>query len=135
LLQMQLQQQQQQVQGQYPAPTNSQTPLYDYYLDLITPSSAPLTPNPSPSSPQISPPVYPSIELDAQTESNHDTALTLACAGGHAELVSLLLSRGAAIEHRDKKGLLPSYLNLSSNILLQVSLRSSWLPPLVILRW
>lgn len=48
--------------------------------------------------------MYPSIDLDAQTESNHDTALTLACAGGHAELVSLLLSRGADIEHRDKKG-------------------------------
>lgn len=53
---------------------------------------------------QVSPPLYPSIDLDAQTESNHDTALTLACAGGHAELVSLLLSRGADIEHRDKKG-------------------------------
>ena len=49
--------------------------------------------------------MYPSIDLDAQTESNHDTALTLACAGGHAELVSLLLSRGADIEHRDKKGI------------------------------
>ena len=45
-----------------------------------------------------------SLELDAQTESNHDTALTFACAGGHADLVSLLLSRGADIEHRDKKG-------------------------------
>jgi ankyrin repeat protein len=54
---------------------------------------------------QISPPVFhPAIDLDAETESNHDTALTLACAGGHAELVQLLLSRGADIEHRDKKG-------------------------------
>jgi len=44
------------------------------------------------------------IEVDAQTESNHDTALTLAAAGGHARLVSLLLSRGADVEHRDKKG-------------------------------
>lgn len=39
-----------------------------------------------------------------KTESNHDTALTLACAGGHEELVSVLIARGASIEHRDKKG-------------------------------
>jgi len=44
------------------------------------------------------------IEVDAQTESNHDTALTLAAAGGHARLVALLLTRGADVEHRDKKG-------------------------------
>ena len=76
--------------------------------DTITPpSSTPLTPNPSPASPDASPPVYPALELDAQTETNHDTALTLACAGGHAELVNLLLSRGADIEHRDKKGTKP----------------------------
>lgn len=43
------------------------------------------------------------VDLDTQTESNHDTALTLACAGGHEELVELLLQRGADIEHRDKK--------------------------------
>ena len=42
--------------------------------------------------------------LHAQTESNHDTALTMACVGGHTELVRLLLSRGASIEHKDKKG-------------------------------
>ena len=36
-------------------------------------------------------------DLDSATESNHDTALTLACAGGHEELVQLLLSRGADI--------------------------------------
>ena len=43
--------------------------------------------------------------LHTQTESNHDTALTLACAGGHEELVSVLIARGANIEHRDKKGI------------------------------
>ena len=50
--------------------------------------------------------LYPnsSLDVDSQTESNHDTALTLACAGGHSELVSLLLAKGADIEHRDKKG-------------------------------
>jgi len=78
--------------------------------DMITPlsSSLPLSPNPSPASPVLTPPVYQmSIEVDAQTEANHDTALTLACAGGHAELVSLLLARCANIEHRDKKGFTP----------------------------
>ena len=56
------------------------------------------------------PPWYPPIDLDSQTDSNHDTALTLACAGGHEELVSLLLNRGAEMEHRDKKGFTPLML-------------------------
>jgi len=46
----------------------------------------------------------PVVDPNAETDSNHDTALTLACAGGHAELVKLLLSHNAEIEHRDKKG-------------------------------
>lgn len=46
----------------------------------------------------------PAIDIDQQTESNHDTALTLAAAGGHDELVELLLAHGSSIEHRDKKG-------------------------------
>jgi ankyrin repeat protein len=50
------------------------------------------------------------IDVDCQTESNHDTALTLACAGGHEELVLLLLQRNAHIEHRDKKGFTPLIL-------------------------
>lgn len=44
-----------------------------------------------------------SFSVDMQTESNHDTALTLAATGGHDTLVDLLISRGANIEHRDKK--------------------------------
>ncbi|CAG5121213.1 unnamed protein product [Candidula unifasciata] len=54
--------------------------------------------------------LYSSVDVDSQTESNHDTALTLACAGGHAELVTLLLAKGADIEHRDKKGFTPLIL-------------------------
>ena len=38
------------------------------------------------------------------------TALTLACAGGHEELVRVLLQRGANLEHRDKKGFTPLIL-------------------------
>ncbi|XP_063521616.1 ankyrin repeat and KH domain-containing protein 1 isoform X23 [Pongo pygmaeus] len=59
---------------------------------------------------QLMPPVYPSVDIDAHTESNHDTALTLACAGGHEELVSVLIARDAKIEHRDKKGFTPLIL-------------------------
>lgn len=50
---------------------------------------------------------YPPIEVDSQTESNHDTALSVACAGGHEEVVKILLNRGSDVEHRDKKGLTP----------------------------
>uniref|UniRef100_W8AVD4 Ankyrin repeat and KH domain-containing protein mask n=3 Tax=Ceratitis capitata TaxID=7213 RepID=W8AVD4_CERCA len=50
------------------------------------------------------------IDVDSETDSNHDTALTLACAGGHEELVQLLLNRNANIEHRDKKGFTPLIL-------------------------
>lgn len=67
--------------------------------DLST-SSVPLTPTPSPASPQFPP----MIDVDQQTDSNSDTALTLAAAGGHDELVTLLLVKGSDIEHRDKKG-------------------------------
>lgn len=50
------------------------------------------------------------MDVDGEIDSTHDTALTLACAGGHEELVELLLSRGADIEHRDKKGFTPLIL-------------------------
>ena len=52
----------------------------------------------------------PAINIDQQTESNHDTALTLACAGGYDELVELLITHGANLEHRDKKGCTPLIL-------------------------
>ena len=55
----------------------------------------------------------PAINIDQQTESNHDTALTLAAAGGYDELVDLLISRGANLEHRDKKGCTPLILAAS----------------------
>ncbi|XP_014270909.1 ankyrin repeat domain-containing protein 17 isoform X5 [Halyomorpha halys] len=58
--------------------------------------------------PGLAPPFC--MDVDSATDSNNDTALTLACAGGHEELVQLLLSRGANIEHRDKKGFTPLIL-------------------------
>lgn len=58
-------------------------------------------------------PIDKTIEVDTATESNHDTALTFACNGGHAELAELLINRGANIEHRDKKGLTPLALAAS----------------------
>ncbi|XP_048884161.1 ankyrin repeat and KH domain-containing protein 1-like isoform X3 [Brienomyrus brachyistius] len=76
-----------------------------------TPQPPPPTQVPSGTvSPPSMLPIYPSVDIDAHTESNHDTALTLACAGGHEELVSVLIARGANIEHRDKKGFTPLIL-------------------------
>ena len=43
------------------------------------------------------PAASPMVDLDSETDSNHDTALTLACAGGHEDLVALLLERGSQI--------------------------------------
>ena len=84
-------------------------------IETVTPPpSTPLTPNPSPASPDSISPLYTPIDLDAQTESNHDTALTLACAGGHSELVTLLLTKGADIEHRDKKGMFSLFYVINS---------------------
>ncbi|XP_021108173.1 ankyrin repeat domain-containing protein 17 isoform X7 [Heterocephalus glaber] len=85
----------------------SNTPTHSIAASI----SQPQTPTPSPViSPSAMLPIYPAIDIDAQTESNHDTALTLACAGGHEELVQTLLERGASIEHRDKKGFTPLIL-------------------------
>uniref|UniRef100_A0A0N5AJ31 ANK_REP_REGION domain-containing protein n=1 Tax=Syphacia muris TaxID=451379 RepID=A0A0N5AJ31_9BILA len=50
------------------------------------------------------------FDVNMQTESNHDTALTLAATGGHEQLADLLIARGADIEHRDKKGFTPLIL-------------------------
>ncbi|XP_060271825.1 ankyrin repeat and KH domain-containing protein 1 isoform X6 [Ovis aries] len=77
-------------------------------IECLTPE--PCSQSPSNVASQSIPPVYPSVDIDAHTESNHDTALTLACAGGHEELVSVLIARDAKIEHRDKKGFTPLIL-------------------------
>lgn len=43
--------------------------------------------------------VFPSnqLDVDSATDSNRDTALTLGCAGGHDDMVRLLINRGANI--------------------------------------
>lgn len=46
-------------------------------------------------------------DINAQIETNRNTALTLACFQGRAEVVSLLVDRKANIEHRAKTGLTP----------------------------
>lgn len=46
-------------------------------------------------------------DIHAQIETNRNTALTLACFQGRAEVVSLLIDRKANIEHRAKTGLTP----------------------------
>ena len=64
----------------------------------------------------------PAIDVDQQTESNHDTALTLAAAGGHDELVELLINHGANIEHKDKKGCTPLILAASAGHAITVAI-------------
>lgn len=55
----------------------------------------------------------PHIDLDMATETNNDTALTVAVQGGHDDLVKLLIEKGAHIEHKDKKGYTPLILAAS----------------------
>jgi ankyrin repeat domain-containing protein 17 len=62
-----------------------------------------------------------SIPVDAQTDSNHDTALTLAAQGGYDKLVQLLLSHSADIEHKDKKGCTPLILAASAGHVVTVT--------------
>ncbi|XP_070515069.1 ankyrin repeat domain-containing protein 17 isoform X3 [Cardiocondyla obscurior] len=80
-------------------------PAQNYQLDPSTGA-----PTGGYASNQASSSQYVCMEVDSETDSNHDTALTLACAGGHEDLVELLLSRGSNIEHRDKKGFTPLIL-------------------------
>ena len=78
----------------------------------------PLTPTPSPASPTF----VPAIDIKQQTDSNHDTALSVAAAGGHDDLVKLLLQRGSELEHRDKKGSLEGRCSFLYSILALVVL-------------
>ncbi|KAM4875037.1 ankyrin repeat and KH domain-containing protein 1 isoform 8-T8 [Thomomys bottae] len=88
------------VSSRVPTGSNSSS----HATECVTPESCSQSPS------NVISPVYPSVDIDAHTESNHDTALTLACAGGHEELVSVLIAREAKIEHRDKKGFTPLIL-------------------------
>lgn len=68
---------------------------------------------------RASPPLPPAVFLNQQTESNHDTALTIASAGGHDDLVQVLLAKGSEIEHRDKKG---SFMTMTIFKLMMISI-------------
>lgn len=46
-------------------------------------------------------------DINAQIETNKNTALTLACFQGRAEVVKFLLEYRANVEHRAKTGLTP----------------------------
>ncbi|XP_078006608.1 ankyrin repeat and KH domain-containing protein 1 isoform X8 [Phascolarctos cinereus] len=92
------------VSSRVPTGSNSSS----HTTESPTPEPCSQTPSNVASQPVL--PMYPSVDIDAHTESNHDTALTLACAGGHEELVSVLIARDAKIEHRDKKGFTPLIL-------------------------
>lgn len=50
-------------------------------------------------------------DINAQIETNRNTALTLACFQGRAEVVSLLLDRKANVEHRAKVSVGITYTN------------------------
>lgn len=57
-------------------------------------------------------------DINAQIETNRNTALTLACFQGRAEVVSLLLDRKANVEHRAKVSHLSSDSLLTFYLLL-----------------
>lgn len=56
-------------------------------------------------------------DINAQIETNRNTALTLACFQGRAEVVSLLLDRKANVEHRAKVCVYLTMLLIWVNIL------------------
>ena len=63
-------------------------------------------------------------DINAQIETNRNTALTLACFQGRHEVVSLLVDRKANIEHRAKVHL--SGWFVGSVVLLQRRTSTKW---------
>ncbi|OAF69856.1 hypothetical protein A3Q56_02387 [Intoshia linei] len=57
---------------------------------------------------------HPMVEINAETKSTHDTALTIAATAGNVDLVSMLLKCDANIEHHDKKGFTPLILSTAA---------------------
>lgn len=55
------------------------------------------------------------VNIDSQTESDNDTALTISCTLRKRDLVKLLLSYGADIEHRNKEGWTPLLIAVNNN--------------------
>jgi len=58
-------------------------------------------------------------DINAQIETNRNTALTLACFQGRHEVVSLLLDRKANVEHRAKVMNL-IFSNIIENIMISI---------------
>lgn len=56
-------------------------------------------------------------DINAQIETNRNTALTLACFQGRNEVVKLLLEYGANVEHRAKVRLFPVSLRFHTKYL------------------
>lgn len=65
-------------------------------------------------------------DINAQIETNRNTALTLACFQGRAEVVSLLLDRKANVEHRAKvRG--PDHINQVPDLTVAYVIILHWL--------
>ena len=71
-------------------------------------------------------------DVNAQIETNRNTALTLACFQGRAEVVSLLVDRKANIEHRAKTGLTPLMESGKHKISISLTITSY---PISSIRW
>lgn len=69
-------------------------------------------------------------DINAQIETNRNTALTLACFQGRAEVVSLLLDRKANVEHRAKVRCLDHINQSTQNLLIRLDINLNSFRPI-----